>query len=115
MSTGRQNNKRLRELDHTCNLKGLVEIFSFKGLVERACVCVYSTRQKSGHTFSFNGFSLFLLCSILYINTEDIRTMEEHIWNYVVNKKVLNKPEYVIYFRFFKVATFCFDDSFANS
>ena len=34
--------------------------------------------------------------------------MKEHIWNYVVNKKVL-------YFRFFKVATFCFVDSFAHS
>ena len=45
--------------------------------------------------------------------------MNEHIWNYVVNKKVLNKPEYVLYFRFFKVATFSFDsfffDSFAHS
>ena len=25
------------------------------------------------------------------------------------------KPEYVLYFRFFKVATFCCDDSFAHS
>lgn len=41
--------------------------------------------------------------------------MKEHIWNYVTNKKVLNKPEYILYFRFFKVATFCFDDSFAHS
>ena len=24
--------------------------------------------------------------------------MKEHIWNYVVNKKVLNKPEYVFIF-----------------
>ena len=31
--------------------------------------------------------------------------MEEHIWNYIVNKKVLNKPEYVLDFRFFRVAT----------
>lgn len=41
--------------------------------------------------------------------------MKEHIWNYVVNTKVLNKPEYILYFRFFKVAIFCFDESFAHS
>ncbi len=41
--------------------------------------------------------------------------MKEHKWNYVANKKVLNKPEYVLYFRFFKLATICFDDSFAHS
>ena len=35
--------------------------------------------------------------------------------NDVVNKKVLNKPEYVLYVRLFKVATFCFDDRFAHS
>ena len=41
--------------------------------------------------------------------------MKEHIRNYVVNKKVLNKPEYFLSFRFFNVATFCVDDSFAHS
>lgn len=41
--------------------------------------------------------------------------MKEHIWNCVVNIKVLNKPEFVLYFILFKVATFCFDDSFAHS
>ncbi len=49
------------------------------------------------------------------MNTEHIRTVKEHIWNHVVSKKVLNKPEYVLYFRFFKVAPFCFVDSFAHS
>ena len=48
------------------------------------------------------------------MNTEDIKAMKEQIWNYVVNKKELNKPEYVLDFRFFKAATFCFD-SFAHS
>ena len=33
----------------------------------------------------------------------------------IVNKKVLNNPEYDLYFRFFKVAPFCLDDSFAHS
>ena len=41
--------------------------------------------------------------------------MKEHIWNYVVNKKLVIKPEYVLYFRFFKVATFSFDDCCALS
>lgn len=41
--------------------------------------------------------------------------MKEYIWNHVVNKKVLTKPEYVLNFRFFKVATIFFDDSFAHS
>lgn len=31
--------------------------------------------------------------------------MKEHIWNCIVNKKVL-KPNYVLDFRFFKVAPF---------
>ena len=54
-------------------------------------------------------------CSTLQINTEDIKTMKEHIWNYLVNKKVLKNPEYDFYFIFFKVAPFCLDDSFAHS
>ena len=40
--------------------------------------------------------------------------MKEHIWNHVVTKKVLNKSKYILDFRFFKVATLCLDDSFAN-
>ena len=60
-------------------------------------------------------FLYSFLFSTLQINTEYIKTMKEHIWNDVVNKKVLNKPEYVLYFRFFKEATFCFDESFAHS
>ena len=60
-------------------------------------------------------FLYFSFFSTLQINIEDIKIMKEHIWNYVVNKKMLNKPEYVLYFRFFKVATFCFDDSFEHS
>ena len=38
-----------------------------------------------------------------------------NIWNYVVTKKVLNKSKYVLYLRFFKLATLCLDDSFAHS
>ena len=41
--------------------------------------------------------------------------MKEQIWNHVVTKKVLNKSKYTLYLRFFKVATLCFDDSFAHS
>ena len=51
-------------------------------------ILFYSTSQKFGHTFSFNGFSLFLFLSTMQINIEDIKTMKEHIWNYVVNKKL---------------------------
>ena len=35
--------------------------------------------------------------------------MNEHIWNYVVNKKVRNNSKYVSYFRFLEVV-----DSAAN-
>ena len=35
------------------------------------------------------------------------------MWNHVVTKKVLNKSKYILYLRFFKVATL--DDSFAQS
>ena len=78
---------------------------------EKCAFFIYSTSQKFGHTFSFNGFCLFEFVS----NTEDITTMKEHIWNYLVNKKVLRNPEYDFYFIFFKVAPFCLDDSFAHS
>ena len=37
------------------------------------------------------------------------------MWNHVVIKKVLNKSKYILYLRFFKVATLCLDDSFARS
>lgn len=30
------------------------------------------------------------------IKTEDIQTVKEHIWKYVVNRKVLNKPETIV-------------------
>ena len=33
----------------------------------------------------------------------------------MIEQKGLYKPEYVFYFGFFKVATFCFDDRFAHS
>ncbi len=39
-------------------------------------------------------FSLFLLFSTLYINSEDTEIMTEQIWNYVVNKNVVHNPEY---------------------
>lgn len=29
--------------------------------------------------------------------------MKYNMWNHVVNKKVLNEPKHVLYFRFFKV------------
>ena len=41
--------------------------------------------------------------------------MKELIWNYLVNKKVLKNPEYDLYYRFFRVAPFCLDDSFVHS
>ena len=33
----------------------------------------------------------------------------------VFTKKVLNKTKYMLYLRFFKVATLCLDDSFAHT
>lgn len=49
------------------------------------------------------------------MNNKDIKAMEGHIWNYVVNKKEFDAPEYVSYFTFLKVPTFCFNGSFAHS
>ena len=84
----------------------------------KVCVCkstkmrVYTVPVKSLDTPSHSMvFRYFLFCST-WTNIQDIETMKEQILNYVVNKKMLNKPEYVLYFRFFKVATFCCDDSF---
>lgn len=39
---------------------------------------------------SFNAFSLFLWLFTLQILTEGIITINEHMWNYVLNKKVQN-------------------------
>lgn len=39
--------------------------------------------------------------------------MKEHKWDYLVNEKVFNKPEYHFYFGFLKAAPSCLDDSFA--
>jgi hypothetical protein len=50
----------------------------------------YSTSQKFGHTYSFQGFSLFLLFSTLQNNSGDVKTMK-HIWKHVVTKKLLSK------------------------
>jgi hypothetical protein len=36
------------------------------------------------------------------------------MWNHVVTKKVLTKSKYILYFRFFKVANLCLDDSFTH-
>ena len=51
---------------------------------------IYSTGQTFWHTFSFNAFSLFSWLFTLWILTEGIKTMNEHMWNYVLNKKVWN-------------------------
>jgi hypothetical protein len=37
---------------------------------------IYIASQMFGHTYSFNGFSLFLLLSTLNNNSEDIKTMK---------------------------------------
>ena len=72
----------------------------------------YTTSQKFGHTFSFNGYLHdYLHCkfsvkaSKLWMNS----------WNYVVNKKVWNNSRHVLYFRVFKIATLCFDYCSAHS
>ena len=41
--------------------------------------------------------------------------MKLHILNHLVSKTVVNKWKYVLYLRFFKVATLCLDDSFTHS
>ena len=43
--------------------------------------------------------------------------LQMNTWNYVVNKKVRKnfKKQHFFYFRFFKIATLCFDYCFAHS
>jgi hypothetical protein len=36
------------------------------------------------------------------------------MWNHLVTKENVNKYTYILYLRFFKVATLCLDDSFAH-
>ena len=38
-----------------------------------------------------------------------------HLITSYYQKKVLNKSKYMLYFRFFKVATLCLDDNFVHS
>ena len=42
-----------------------------------------------------------------------MKTNYEHIWNHVVTEKSVQ--QIYVYFRFFKVATLCLDDSFVHS
>ena len=65
--------------------------------------CVHVQYQYSTHLqpTSFNVFFIFLIyflhCRlILKINTEDIKTMKEYIWNYVVNKKTNQNMFYIL-------------------
>ncbi len=65
---------------------------------------LYSISQNFGHTLSFNVFLHFyhsLHCRLI-LNTSKLW---KNTWNYVVNKKCY-KNQNVLYFRFFKVATF---------
>lgn len=39
----------------------------------------------------------------------------ELCWNYIVNKNVINKPEYALYFLLLLSSPFCLEDSFAHS
>ena len=59
----------------------------YLGDLRKKYIYVYSASQKCGHTYSFQGFCLFLLFSTLYNNSEDIKPMKLHIWNHVVTKK----------------------------
>ena len=61
--------------------------------------------------FIFIYFSYFLHCIIIVKTSE----LWNNTWNHVVTIKVLNKSKYILYLRFFKVATVCLDDSFAHS
>lgn len=49
---------------------------------------------------SFSGFSLFLLFSALYINTNDTEIMTEQIWNYELNRnmKITQNMYYILLF-----------------
>lgn len=67
----------------------------YYSVVQKRSLHTYRTSHES---LLFNGFSLFLLFSKFYINTEDIEIMTEQLCNYVVNKNLLNYPEYVLYF-----------------
>ena len=53
---------------------------------QKDLITIYTTSQKFGHTFSFEVF--LILMTIYIVDSQGINTMNEHIWNYVVNKKV---------------------------
>ncbi len=61
-----------RQDDNSMKIMSLVE----EKVFHEFCVCKYTLHVKIEHTFSFSGFSVFLLISILYTNTEDIQTMK---------------------------------------
>ena len=73
-----------------------------------------ATSQKFGHTYSFKGFLYFYYfphCRIVLKTS----TPWNNSYGYILTKKVLNKWKYILFLRFFKVATLCLNDSFAHS
>ena len=80
-----------------------------------------SVKSLDTHTHStvFLYFYYFLHCRII-VKTSTLWNdtygfFLPWIMNHVVTKKVLNKSKYILYLRFFKVATLCLDGSFAHS
>lgn len=47
-----------------------------------------TTSQKFGRKLSFHVFSFIMMT--IYMVTEGIKTINKHIWNYVVNQKKVN-------------------------
>ena len=69
---------REAERGEKCGMRRSVYVCACVG-EGRKCVIfsyTYSTSQTFGHTYSFKGYSLFVLCSTLYNNSEDIKTMK---------------------------------------
>lgn len=49
---------------------------------------MYTTSQKFGQKLSFHVFSFIMMT--IYMVTEGIKTINKHIWNYVVKQKKVN-------------------------
>ena len=84
-------------LGHVCIPIKLSALFSVYRVVISTVtysmyVCMYSTSQMFGHTYSFNGCSVFFTIFYIIVKTSKLRN---NTWNHEVIKTLLNKSKHI--------------------
>lgn len=73
--------------------------------------CIYTYIYTHSNSMFCLYFYYFLRCRLISLTSKPLI----NILVIMQQTKMFNKQEYILDFRFFKVATFCFEDSFAHS